>query len=97
MVEIEVEKLKAKTETEEAERCQLVVEAEVAKSRANMECEIAALCKEIEIWAIKYKASKKIYKTLIVCTWILIIVYLFMAGSESKGVFDSRHYRMLLP
>jgi len=49
MVETEVEKLKAKMETEEAERCQLVVEAEVAKSRENMECEIAAICKEIEI------------------------------------------------
>jgi hypothetical protein len=97
MVEIEVEKLKVKMETKEAERCQFVVEAEVAKSRANMECEIAALRKEIEIWKIKYKASKKIYKTVIVCTWILIIVYVFMAGSESKGVFDSRCYRMLLP
>jgi hypothetical protein len=75
MVETEVEKLKAKTETKEAERCQLVVEAEVVKSRANMECEIAALRKEIEIWEIKCKASKKIYKTVIVCTWILIIVY----------------------
>lgn len=97
MVETEVEKLKAKMETEEAERCEFVVEAEVAKSRANMECEIAAFCKEIEIWEIKYKASKKIHKTVIVCTWILIIVYLFMVGSESKGVFDSRRYRMLLP
>jgi hypothetical protein len=81
MVETKVEKLKAKIEIEEAERYQLVVEAEVAKSRANMECEIAALRKEIEIWEIKYKASKKIYKTVIVCIWILIIVYLFMARS----------------
>jgi hypothetical protein len=62
-----------------------------------MECEIAALRKEIEILEFKYKALKKIYKIIIVCTWILIIVYLFMAGSESKGVFDSRRYRMLLP
>jgi hypothetical protein len=77
MVETEVEKLKAKMETEEVERCQLVVEAEVGKSRANMECEIAALRKEIEIWKIKYKASKKIYKTVIICTWILIIVFVY--------------------
>jgi hypothetical protein len=97
MVESEVEKLKAKMETEEVERCQFVVEAEVAKSRANMECKIAALRKEIEIWEIKYKALKKIYKTIIVCTWILIIVYLFMARSESKGVFDSKRYCILLP
>jgi len=82
MVETEGQKLKSKMETEEVERCQLVVEAEVAKSRANMECEIASLRKEIQIWEIKYKASKKIYKTVIVCTWILIIVYLFMVGSE---------------
>jgi len=40
---------------------------------------------------------KKIYKTIIVCTWILMIVYLFMAGSESNSVFDSKHDRMLLP
>jgi len=97
MVETEVEKLKANMETEEAERCQFVVEAEVAKLRANMECEIAALRKKIEIWEIKYKALKKIYKIVIVCTWILIIVYLFMAGLESKSVFDSSRNRMLLP
>jgi hypothetical protein len=97
MVETEVEKLKAKMETEETEQCQLVVEVEVAKSRANMECEIAVLRKKIEISEIKYKASKKIYKTVIVYTWILIIVYFFMAGSESKGVFDSRRYHVLLP
>jgi hypothetical protein len=86
MVETKVEKLKAKMETEEAERCQLVVEVEVevTKLRANMECETAALRKEIEIWEIKYKASKKIYKTLIVCTWILIIVYLLWLDQNRK-------------
>jgi hypothetical protein len=49
MVETKVQKLKAKMEAEEAERCQFVVEAEVVKSRANMECETDALRKEIEI------------------------------------------------
>jgi len=97
MVETEVAKLKANMGIEEVERCRLIVEAEVAKSRANMEIENAALRKEIEIQGINYQTLKKIYKTIIVCTWILMIVYLFMVGSESKGVFDSKHDRMLLP
>jgi len=37
MVETEVAKLKANMGIEEAERCRLIVEAEVAKSRANMD------------------------------------------------------------
>jgi hypothetical protein len=97
MIEIEVAKLKANMGIEESERCRLIVEAEVAKSRANMETENAALRKEIEIHGINYQTMKKIYKTIIVCTWILMIVYMFMVGSESKGVFDSRHDHMLLP
>jgi len=97
MVETEVAKLKVNMGIEEAERCRLIVEAEVAKLRANMEIENAALRKEIEIQGINYQTMKKIYKTIIVCTWILMIVYLLMAGSESKGVFDSKHDRMLLP
>jgi hypothetical protein len=90
MVETEVAKLKANMGIEEAERCRLIVEAEVAKLRANMEIENACLHKEIEIQEINYQTMKKIYKTIIVCTWILMIVYLFMAGSESKGVFNSK-------
>jgi hypothetical protein len=50
-----------------------------------MEIENAALRKEIEIQGINYQTIKKIYKTIIVCTWILMIVYLFMVGSESNG------------
>jgi len=85
IVETEVAKLKANMGIEETERCRLIVEAEVAKSRANMEIENAALRKEIEIQGINYQTIKKIYKTIIVCTWILMIVYLFMVGSESNG------------
>jgi hypothetical protein len=97
MVETEVAKLKSHTGIEEAERCRLIVEAEIAKSRANMEIENAALRKEIEIQRINYQTMKKIYKTIIACTWILMIVYLFMVGSKSKGVFNSKHDRMLSP
>jgi hypothetical protein len=97
MIETKVAKLKANIRIEEAERCRLIVEAEVTKLRANMEIENAALRKEIEIQGINYQTMKKIYKTIIVCTWILMMVYLFMAGSESKGVFNSRHDCLLLP
>jgi len=97
MVETEVAKLKANMGIEEAEQCRLIVEAEVAKSRENMEIENAALRNEIEIQGINYQTMKKIYKTIIVCTWILMIVHLFMVGSESKVVFDSKHDRVLLP
>jgi hypothetical protein len=72
-----------------------MVETEVAKSKANMEIENVALCKEIEIWEINYQENN--YKTIIACTWILIVVYLCMGGSASKGVLDYRHDRMLLP
>jgi len=97
MVETEVAKLKANMGIEEAERCRLIVEAEVAKPTANMEIENAALRKEIEIQGINYQTMKKIYKTIIVCTWILMIVYMIIVGSELKGVFNSKHDCMLLP
>jgi hypothetical protein len=97
MVETDVAKLKANMGIEEAEQCQLIVEAKVAKSMANMEIENVALRKEIEIQEINYQTMKMIYKTIILCTRILIIVYLFIAGSESKGIFNCRRDRMLLP
>jgi hypothetical protein len=65
--------------------------------KAKMEIENATLRKEIEIWEINYQAMKKNYKTIIACTWILIVVYLFMAGSVSMGVFEAGRDRMLLP
>jgi hypothetical protein len=41
------------------------------------------------------------YRTIILCTWILIVAYLLMAGSTSngtsKGAFEVGRGRMLLP
>jgi hypothetical protein len=73
-----------------------MVETEVAKSKANMEIENVALCKKFEIEDINYQAIKNNYKTIIGCTWILIVMYLCMGGSASKGVLDYRCDRMLL-
>lgn len=97
MVETKVAKLKVKIEIEEAERCHAMVESEALKVKAKMEIENAARHKEIEIEEINYQAMKNNFKTIIACTWIFIMVYLFMAGSASKGVFDCRCDRILLP
>jgi hypothetical protein len=97
MVETEVAKFKEKMESEAAEQCRIMVETEVAKAEAKMEIENAALHKEIEIGQIKYQAMKKNYRTIILCTWILIVAYLLMAGSTSKGAFEVGRGRMLLP
>jgi hypothetical protein len=40
---------------------------------------------------------KQNYRTIILCTWILIVAYLLMAGSTSKGAFEVGRGRMLLP
>jgi len=84
-------------ESEAAEQFRIMVETEVAKVEAKMEIENAALRKEIEIGQIKYQAMKKNYRTIILCTWILIVAYLLMAGSTSKVAFEVGRGRMLLP
>jgi uncharacterized membrane protein (DUF106 family) len=97
LVESEVAKAKANMEVEEAERRRIMLETEVGKVKTLMETENAALRKQLEIVEINYKAMKSNYQTIILCTWILIIVYLFLTGLTSKGVFDGRRDRMLLP
>jgi hypothetical protein len=101
IVETEAAKLKEKMESEATEQCRIMVETEVAKAEAKMEIENAALRKEIEIEQINYQAMKNNYRTIILCTWILIVAYLFMAGSTSqgasKGVFEVGRGHMLLP
>lgn len=74
-----------------------MVETEVAKAVAKMEIENTALHKEIEIGQINYQAMKNNYRTIILYTWILIVAYIFMAGSTSKGAFKVGRDRMLLP
>jgi predicted phage tail protein len=97
MVETEVAKLKEKMESKAAEQCRIIVETEVAKAVVKMEIENTALRKEIEIGKIHYQEMKNNYRTIILCTWILIVAYLFMAGSTSKGAFEVGRGRMLLP
>jgi predicted phage tail protein len=80
MVETEIAKLKEKMESEAAEQCRIMVKTEVAKTVAKMEIENTALRKEIEIGQINYQAMKSNYRTIILCTWILIVAYLFMEG-----------------
>lgn len=72
---------------EEAERYRITVETEVRKLKSKTEIDNVALCKEIEIGEINYQA----------CAWILIVMYLVITGTTSKGVFEVRHDHMMLP
>jgi ketopantoate reductase len=95
MVEIEVERVKEKLDIEATERCRAIVEAEVGKMKSKMELENCALRKEIEIGMINYQSMKKNYRTIIACTWILIILYLVMIWRTSNG--EVKHNHMLFP
>lgn len=55
-------------ESEAVAQCRIIVETEVAKAKAKMEIENAALHKEIEIGQINYQVMKNNYRTIILCT-----------------------------
>jgi hypothetical protein len=74
-----------------------MAETEVTKGVAKMEIENTALRKELENGHINYQAMKNNYRTIILCTWILIVAHLFMGGSTSKCAFEDGRGRMLLP
>jgi hypothetical protein len=95
MVETEVERVKEKLAIEATERCRAIVEAEVGKMKSKMDLENCALRKEIEIGMINYQSMKKNYRTIIACTWILIILYLVMIWRTSNG--EVKHNHMLFP
>jgi hypothetical protein len=95
IVEIEVECVKKKLDTEATKRCLAIVEAEVGKMKSKIELENCALHNEIKIGKINYQSMKKNYRTIIACTWILIILYLVMIWRTSNC--EVKHNHMLIP
>ena len=95
MLETEVQHVKEKLDIEAIKRCRAIVEAKVRKMKSKMELENCALRKEIEIGTISYQSMKKNYRTIIACTWILIIFYLIMIWRTLNG--EVKHNHMLFP
>jgi hypothetical protein len=95
IVEVEVGKVKAEIE-KEIGKVNPEMEKEAGKLKAEMENKIARYCKEIEIWKIKRQAMKKNHQKILVCSWILCTLCLFLFGYTSKGPHDGKVGRMTL-